>query len=53
MYENFAKLVEMFHFCSPVTQCLKMLIGYRRGIHPKECVYVKLYAKVGITKQKK
>ena len=33
-------------------QCLKMPIVYRRGIHPKECVYVKLYAKVDITKQK-
>ena len=33
------------------TQCLKMPIVYRRGIHPNKCVYVKLYAKVDITKQ--
>ena len=33
-------------------QCLKMPIVYRRGLHPKECLYVKLYAKVDITKQK-
>ena len=34
------------------TQCLKMPIVYRRGLHPKEYVYVKLNAKVDMTKQK-
>ena len=36
---------------STKAQCLKMPKVYRRGLHPKECLYVKLYAKVDITKQ--